>query len=58
MGYAARFVVFTIVGVFLIAAAIHAEPEEARGLDGALATLAEQPWGWAVLGVVAVGLLA
>lgn len=58
MGYAARGVVFVIVGGFLIVAAVHADPKEARGLDGALATLAEQPWGWAVLGVVAVGLLA
>lgn len=58
MGYAARGVVFAIVGIFLVVAAIHANPEEARGLDGALATLAEQPWGWAVLGTVAVGLAA
>ena len=58
MGYAARGVVFAVVGVFLIVAAVTTDPEQARGLDGALATLAEQPWGWLVLGTVAVGLLA
>ena len=58
LGYAARGVVFSIVGVFLAIAALHEDPDEARGLDGALAALAEQPWGSAVLGVVAVGLIA
>jgi hypothetical protein len=58
MGYAARGVVFGIVGAFFIAAAIHTDPQEARGLDGALQTLAAQPWGWAALGAVALGLTA
>jgi hypothetical protein len=58
VGYAARGVVFEVIGTFLIIAAIHADPQEARGIDGALATLARQPWGWAVLGVVAAGLAA
>jgi hypothetical protein len=58
MGYAARGVVFWIVGIFLIVAAIYVDPKQARGLDGALATLAEQPWGPALLGVVAAGLVA
>ena len=57
-GYAARGVVFAIVGIFLIVAALHANPQEARGLDGALAALAQQPWGSAMLGAVAVGLVA
>ena len=56
LGYAARGVVFSIVGAFLILAALHSNPREARGLDGALATLAEQQWGWLVLSVVALGL--
>lgn len=58
MGYAARGVAFGIVGVFLIVAAVQTDPDEARGLDGALAVLAQQPWGWAVLSAVAVGLIA
>lgn len=58
LGYAARGIVFTIIGVFLTVAALHENPKEARGLDGALETLAQQPWGWIVLAVVAVGLAA
>ena len=57
-GYAARGVAFVMIGGFLIAAAIHHNPEEARGLDGALATLATQPFGPYLLGLVAAGLAA
>ena len=58
VGFAARGVVFGIVGGLLLAAAIHAEPQEARGLGGALTTLAEQSFGPWLLGVLAVGLMA
>ena len=58
LGFAARGVAFTIVGGFLIAAALHANPEEARGLGGALDALASQPFGPWLLGVVALGLAA
>jgi hypothetical protein len=58
LGFAARGIVFGIVGALLMAAAVHAAPGEARGLGGALATLAEQPFGSWLLGVVAVGLIA
>lgn len=55
-GYAARAVVFTIVGVFLLVAAVQHEPQEAVGLSGALTALAERGWGQAVLWLVAFGL--
>lgn len=58
LGFAARGVAFSIVGGFLIVAAVRANPEEARGLGGALATLASQPFGPWLLGLVAVGLAA
>jgi hypothetical protein len=58
LGYAARGVVMWLVGVFVIIAAVQAQPEQARGLGGVLATLASQPAGPWLLGVVAVGLAA
>ena len=58
LGFAARGVAFSIIGGFLIAAALHANPEEARGLGGALATLASQPFGPWLLGLTALGLAA
>ncbi len=57
-GLAARGVIFCIIGVFLVQAALSANPEEARGLEGTLDTLAGQPYGPYLLGVVAVGLVA
>jgi hypothetical protein len=57
-GYAARGVIFAIIGLFLILAGLRAEPGEARGLGGALAALAEQPFGPYLLGIVAAGFVA
>ncbi len=57
-GYGARAVVFTIIGAFLIVAALQAQAGAARGFAGALETLQGQPWGWVLLGVVALGLVA
>lgn len=57
-GMAALGVVFAVVGVFLIIAALRHDPHQAKGLGGALQTLAGQPFGHYLLGVVAVGLIA
>ena len=57
-GYAARGVAFMMIGGFLISAAVHHDPGEAQGLDGALTTLASQPFGPYLLGLVAAGLAA
>lgn len=57
-GLCARAVVFTLIGVFLVRAALAYDPGAAVGLDGALAALAQTPAGPALLGVVAAGLLA
>lgn len=57
-GYAARAIVFVVIGFFLIQAARLSNPNQARGFGGALAALAEQPYGPWVLGIVAIGLLA
>jgi hypothetical protein len=58
LGYAARGVVFGVIGVFLVQAALQTDPDEARGLGGALQTLARQPFGPYILGTVALGLVA
>jgi hypothetical protein len=58
VGFAARGFVFVVIGLFLIIAARDANPNEARGLDSALATLAAQPFGPWLLGAVALGLIA
>lgn len=58
LGLSARGVTFAIIGWFLIQAAIQHDPSEARGLGAALATLAQQPYGPWLLGVVAFGLVA
>jgi hypothetical protein len=57
-GLAARGVIFCIIGGFLIQAARNANPNQAQGLGGALATLAHQPYGPWLLGIVALGLAA
>jgi hypothetical protein len=58
LGLAARGIVFGIIGMFLVRAALSANPEQARGLGEALATLARQPLGPLLLGTVALGLVA
>jgi hypothetical protein len=58
VGYLARMVVFGLIGVFLLTAALDYDPQKAVGLDGALAKLAHQPYGPVLLGVVAAGLIA
>lgn len=57
-GHLARMVVFGLVGVFLIKAALDFNPGNAVGLDGALAKLAQQAYGPILLGLVAAGLVA
>lgn len=57
-GYGAIGVVFTIIGIFLIVAAAQHNPHDAKGLDSALATLMQQPFGPWLLGLVALGLLS
>lgn len=58
LGYAARGTVFALIGLFLIVAARRGNPNEAHGLDGALGTLVQQPFGPWLLGLVALGFVA
>ena len=58
LGHAARGIVFAMVGFFLAKAALEYDPDEAIGIDGALAKVAAQSYGTVLLGLVAAGLLA
>jgi Domain of Unknown Function (DUF1206) len=58
LGFMARGLVFVIVGVFLVNAAVDANPREARGLGGALSVLQAQPFGRALFAITALGLFA
>jgi hypothetical protein len=58
IGHLARMVVFGLVGIFLIKAAVDYNPRAAVGLDGALAKIVHRSYGPFALGVVAVGLIA
>ncbi len=57
-GLAARGVVFVLIGLFLVQAAVFVNPAQAKGLDGALLALAQKPYGAILVGVVALGLIA
>ena len=57
-GLVARGIVFCIIGWFLIQAATQYNAQAAGGLDEALQTLAQQPYGPWLLGFVAFGLIA
>lgn len=51
-------VVVALVGAFLVRAAWQFDPQDAKGLDATLATLAAQPHGTALLLLAALGLVA
>jgi hypothetical protein len=56
-GHLARMVVFALIGVFLTKSALDFKPDEAVALDGALAKVADAPYGPLLLGIVAAGLI-
>ena len=58
VGHLARMVVFGLVGIFLIKAAVDYNPRAAVGLDGALAKIVHRSYGPLALGIVAAGLVA
>lgn len=58
VGTIARGVVIALTGFLVVDAAVTFKPQKARGLDGALRTLAAQPFGRVLLAVAALGLIA
>ena len=58
VGYIAKGVALVIVGFLFAAAGVHKQAKEASGLDGALKSLRDQPFGPALLVVMAIGFAA
>jgi hypothetical protein len=57
IGFAARGIVFALIGVIILQTAFAVGAKQASGFDGALAALAHAPYGEVLLGAVAVGLI-
>lgn len=58
VGYAARGIVFLVIGFLTIRGGVGANAKQAVGFDDALLQLAHGPYGTLILGIVAVGLVA
>jgi hypothetical protein len=56
IGYAAKGVAFAVVGVLFGWAAVNYDPQKAGGLDTALHTIKDQPFGSVLLTVLAIGI--
>ena len=57
LGYAARGIVYAVIGYLLIEAAWQYNPQKAGGIGQALQTLAGRPYGPWLLAAVALGLI-
>ncbi len=57
VGHLARGLVFVLIGIFAVKAAVTYDPKEAIGLDGALQKLAASGYGPYLLGLTAAGLV-
>jgi len=58
IGTLGRSVVFFLVGLFLMFAAYSSNSSKAKGIDGVLLVILQQPYGHYLLGIVALGLIA
>ncbi|MEL0627070.1 DUF1206 domain-containing protein [Salinibacterium amurskyense] len=57
-GYVAKGLAIGVAGVLVVVAAFTHDPEKSSGLDAALTSLTELPFGVVVLFVIAIGLIA
>jgi hypothetical protein len=55
-GYASKGTAYGIAGVLFLVAAVTYDPDKARGLDAALNTLRDQPYGTVLLVLMALGI--
>jgi hypothetical protein len=58
VGLVARGIVFTLIGVLVVAAALHHRVQPDSGLEGALKEIAHQPFGRALLAAAGAGLMS
>jgi len=58
LGYGARGIVAALAGLLLVKAAVDYDPQQAKGVDGTLRTIADQPYGKILLLLAAAGLAA
>ncbi|HEV8115394.1 MAG TPA: DUF1206 domain-containing protein, partial [Acidimicrobiales bacterium] len=58
VGHTARGVVAGLAGLLLVKAALDYDPQQAKGIDGTLRTISEQPYGRLLLLLAAAGLAA
>lgn len=58
VGHTARGVVAGLAGLLLVKAALDYDPQQAKGIDGTLRTIVEQPYGRILLVLAAAGLAA
>ena len=58
VGYVGRGVTVGLIGAFLVRAAVRTDPQQAKGLDAALHSVLERPYGPVLLGLTAIGVLA
>ena len=58
VGYIARGIALSVVGALLGYAALTFDAQKAQGLDGAMRTIVEQPFGRFLLTAVALGFVA
>ena len=56
IGYPAKGIAFVVLGVLFVVAGVTFDPDKTGGLDVALRTLLDQPFGPWLLGAVAVGI--
>jgi hypothetical protein len=57
-GIVARGAIFCVIGVMMVAAALHTSPSGSAGMSGALIEILRQPFGRTLLAAAAVGLIA
>ncbi|GGF12630.1 hypothetical protein GCM10010954_09200 [Halobacillus andaensis] len=57
MGLISRGIVLATIGFFFVQTGLTSNPDESKGLDGALAEVAQQPFGQWMLGFVALGFI-